>query len=234
MSTVHAAFDVLAYAGANAAFYVTSRKERSSEPWSTRLLLSLGAFGMGIVLSRVAVQLEGGIPGSWEAFCTGFASGGKTIVGAMLGGVLGVKLVKIWLRRSRGDGERLSFGDGMVLPITVGLVIARTGCLLAGMDDDTYGIATTLPWGWDYGDGIARHPTQIYEIVGILAVTGTIVSLWKRFTRPGDRFKWFLLGFFALRFFIELVRIHPDPYMGMSIYQVLCVIGAVWALLGRF
>ena len=37
------------------------------------------------------------------------------------------------------------------------------GCYFAGMDDFTYGTPTTLPWGHDFGDGVARHPVQLYE-----------------------------------------------------------------------
>ena len=41
-------------------------------------------------------------------------------------------------------------------------------CFLAGLHDDTYGLPTAAPWGMDFGDGIPRHPTQLYEIAVVL------------------------------------------------------------------
>lgn len=77
---------------------------------------------------------------------------GKTIIGALLGGTIAVEFLK-W--RS-GISQRT--GDLLVLPLAVGIAIGRIGCLLAGLQDDTYGTPTSLPWGIDLGDGIRRHP----------------------------------------------------------------------------
>ena len=87
-----------------------------------------------------------------------FLMGGKSIVGGLLGGVAGVERVKRWL------GESRSTGDLFVLPLCLGMAVGRIGCFLTGLADHTFGVATTLPWGVDFGDGIPRHPTQLYEI----------------------------------------------------------------------
>src|SRR6185369_1697644 len=63
---------------------------------------------------------------------------GKTIVGALLGGLIGVELVK------RAVGARGSSGDAFALPLIVGIAIGRVGCFLAGLGDHTYGIPTDL------------------------------------------------------------------------------------------
>ena len=42
------------------------------------------------------------------------------------------------------------------------MTVGRVGCLLSGC---CFGKPTTLPWGIDFGDGIARHPTQISELL---------------------------------------------------------------------
>ena len=45
---------------------------------------------------------------------------------------------------------------------------AAIGCFLAGLDDQHLRHSTTsLPWGVDFGDGVPRHPTQLYEIVAL-------------------------------------------------------------------
>ncbi|HET8941763.1 MAG TPA: prolipoprotein diacylglyceryl transferase family protein, partial [Rudaea sp.] len=80
---------------------------------------------------------------------------GKSIIGALLGGLIGVEFAKRLAHVQR------STGDAFVLPLTLGMCIGRVGCFLAGLGDHTYGTPTTLPWAVDFGDGIPRHPTQL-------------------------------------------------------------------------
>jgi prolipoprotein diacylglyceryltransferase len=77
---------------------------------------------------------------------------GKTIVGALLGGTIAVEVTKARL------GIRERTGDLFAIPLTVGIAIGRVGCFLAGTQDGTYGVATSLPWAVDFGDGVRRHP----------------------------------------------------------------------------
>ena len=74
-------------------------------------------------------------------------AGGQSIVGGLLGGLLGVELAKFCF------GVKESTGDNFVVPLAVGTAIGRIGCFLAGLHDGTYGTATALPWGIDFGDG---------------------------------------------------------------------------------
>ena len=46
----------------------------------------------------------------------------------------------------------------------------------AGLLDPTYGVASTLPWARDFGDGIARHPVQLYESASMALVLFAV--LW--------------------------------------------------------
>jgi phosphatidylglycerol---prolipoprotein diacylglyceryl transferase len=85
--------------------------------------------------------------------------GGRTVVGGLLGGWLGVEIAK------RFSGIRVRTGDLFAIPLCIGIGVGRIGCLFAGLADDTYGKPTSLPWGVDFGDGVARHPTQAYEIL---------------------------------------------------------------------
>ncbi|MCP4678990.1 MAG: prolipoprotein diacylglyceryl transferase [Deltaproteobacteria bacterium] len=232
---MHTFFDLLAYSTGALLFFLSNRSKTHSPVSPVRLfLLAAGAFGIGTFSARLLVQFEGGLPVDLDTFMIGFGAGGKSIVGGLLGGILGVKLVKRFLKKDESQTERMSFGDRTVVPIGVGLCIARVGCFLSGMSDDTYGIPTHLPTGWDFGDGISRHPAQIYEIIGTVVTVGLVKFFWKKARQPGDRFGWFLLGFCVLRFLLEFVKIHPTPYFGLSVYQVLCLVGAVWAIRGKF
>ncbi|MFY9753733.1 MAG: prolipoprotein diacylglyceryl transferase family protein, partial [Candidatus Acidiferrales bacterium] len=74
-----------------------------------------------------------------------YLMGGKTIVGALIGGLIAVELAKRIL------GERRSTGDLFAPAIALGLAIGRIGCFLAGLPDHTYGVASSLPWAVDFG-----------------------------------------------------------------------------------
>lgn len=148
---------------------------------------------------------------------------GKSIVGALLGGVLGVEAAK---RLARITG---SSGDAFVLPLTIGMCIGRVGCFLAGLPDHTYGVATSLPWGVDFGDGIPRHPTQLYEIVFLLAQYALIRARWSRFTRSGDRFRAFMVGYLAFRLLVEFIKpVYFSYPPGLSGLQWLCIAGLLY------
>jgi prolipoprotein diacylglyceryltransferase len=67
-------------------------------------------------------------------------------------------------------GLHQSTGDLYAVPLALGIAIGRIGCFLTGLSDNTYGTPTTLPWAINFGDGIPRHPTQLYEIAFLLAL----------------------------------------------------------------
>jgi prolipoprotein diacylglyceryltransferase len=90
--------------------------------------------------------------------------GGKTIVGALAGGLISVELIKRYI------GLHQSTGDLYAIPLALGIAIGRIGCFLTGLSDNTYGTPTTLPWAINFGDNTPRHPTQLYEIAFLLAL----------------------------------------------------------------
>jgi phosphatidylglycerol---prolipoprotein diacylglyceryl transferase len=100
--------------------------------------------------------------------------GGKTIVGALAFGLLSVELVKRYI------GLRTSTGDLYAIPLALGIAVGRIGCFLTGLSDNTYGTPTNLPWAIDFGDGIPRHPTQLYEIAFLLALTPALYLVLHR------------------------------------------------------
>jgi phosphatidylglycerol:prolipoprotein diacylglycerol transferase len=146
-----------------------------------------------------------------------FLMGGKSIVGGLIGGLLAVELVK------RRIGVTRSTGDLFGVPLAVGIAVGRVGCFLTGLDDHTYGIPTTLPWGIDFGDGISRHPTQIYEIVFLLLVmTPLLVYLRRRPHCEGDIFAVFMVGYLGFRLLLETIK--PGIFFGgLNSIQWACV-----------
>ena len=145
---------------------------------------------------------------------------GQSIVGGLLGGWMGVELAK-WT--SRWQGPRT--GDDFVPAILTGILVGRIGCFLAGLNDGTYGLPTTLPWGIDLGDGISRHPAPLYEWLVALAA----LYAWPRWGRalaatPGLAFRVFMLGYMLWRFGVDGLK--PVPYAyggGLSGIQWVCL-----------
>jgi prolipoprotein diacylglyceryltransferase len=138
------------------------------------------------------------------------------VVGGLLGGWFGVEIAK------RMTGIRRRTGDLFVLPLCVSIAVGRVGCLLAGLADDTYGKPTSLPWALDLGDGIGRHPVQLYEIL-YLVLVGVLLSTNIRLAE-GARFRIFLAAYLAWRIAIDFLK--PQPLIhGMNPIQWACVAG---------
>lgn len=144
---------------------------------------------------------------------------GQSIVGALIGGWAGVEVGK------RVGGVRRSTGDAFVLPLAIGIAIGRLGCFVAGLHDDTYGVATSLPWGVDFGDGVRRHPTQLYDIAVVAALALGLHAARERLGRvPGLAFKLFLAGYLAWRVVIDHWKpVHFAWPGGLSGLQVLAL-----------
>lgn len=142
---------------------------------------------------------------------------GQSIVGGLLGGLVGVEGAK------RLTGQTRSTGDPMVWPIAVGLAVGRVGCFLAGLHDDTFGLPTMLPWAVDFGDAIPRHPTQLYDAAFALflawAVSGRFDAV------PGLAFKLWLAAYLAWRLAVDALKPVPHEYaLGLSGIQWVCVL----------
>jgi len=161
--------------------------------------------------------------------------GGKTIIGGLVGGLIAVELVKLAM------GIRRSTGDLYAPALTVAIAVGRIGCLLTGVADDTSGTPTSLPWGMDLGDGVLRHPTQIYEIVVLAAMVRPLWRLARRtmavaaesgdtgepasgVLREGDAFKAFMIGYLGLRLVVDFVKPYPAVFLGLGVLQWTCVL----------
>ena len=144
-----------------------------------------------------------------------FLMSGKTVVGGLIGGLFAVE----WAKRMLGVKRRT--GDLFAIPLCAGIAIGRVGCFLAGLQDDTYGARTTLPWGVDLGDGVARHPVQIYEVVWLSLVASWLWCLSLRPHREGDVFKTFMVSYFAFRLIVEFIK-PGTPIGGLTAIQWAC------------
>jgi phosphatidylglycerol---prolipoprotein diacylglyceryl transferase len=144
---------------------------------------------------------------------------GKTVVGGLLGAIVGVELTKKYI------GVKQSTGDAFVTPLIFGMMIGRVGCFLTGLDDRTYGTVTNLPWGVDFGDGLLRHPTPIYEILFLFGLFGLIQWRSRYKSRSGDMFKFYTIGYLSFRFLVDFIKPEFHPVLGVSAIQIACALG---------
>lgn len=149
---------------------------------------------------------------------------------AWFGGLVAGILVLVWQgRRAKVGG--LGMLDLAAPAVAVGYGVGRIGCLVSG--DGDYGIPTSMPWGMTFPHGLVPttvpvQPTPIFEFIFAILLAA---YLWQRgkTTKPvgwitGEYLLWSGVG----RFLVEIIRINPKLYLGMSNAQ-LASIGSVIA-----
>lgn len=222
----HLALEATGYFTGARVYFMARRKQPDALPLERSLWILVGGIFGAWAGSKLLAWVE--MPQHYFAqLQTDPAAllGGKTIVGGLLGGWAGIEIAKKRLGLTR------STGDLFVWPLALGTAIGRVGCFLTGLADHTHGIATSLPWGVDFGDGIARHPTQLYESVFVLALAGVIwLGTRSRNLPAGFRFRLYFAGYFAFRFLIEFLKPRETPIAGLSAIQLASLAGLVLAL----
>ena len=133
---IHALFDGLAWL--TSAYLVVLLRKYFADAFPS----SAGARTKGYLIALIVGAGVGayglGTANLWLAGVAGIA---RSIEGALAGAILGVELYK-WRTGMAGRTAAL-----FVLPIAMGIAVGRIGCYLAGLEDFTYGVPTTLPWG---------------------------------------------------------------------------------------
>jgi phosphatidylglycerol:prolipoprotein diacylglycerol transferase len=144
---------------------------------------------------------------------------GHSIAGAIAGGIVSVEIYKL------AKGIRISTGGQFVAPLAIGIAVGRLGCFFAGLPDYTYGTPTQLPWGVDFGDGIPRHPVQLYESLSMLGFLALYLDRISRgsplFVRQGF---YLFVGWYAIqRFFWEFLKPYPSLLGPFNTFHFVCL-----------
>jgi phosphatidylglycerol:prolipoprotein diacylglycerol transferase len=168
--------------------------------------------------------VAGAVPGAWLAgsFNTlrGFATSlSHSVVGALAGAIIGVEIYKA-IRGVKG-----STGGIFVGPFCLGVAIGRWGCLFAGLPDLTYGTPTMLPWGVDLGDGVARHPVQIYESLAMTVFLAIYLVALARRKNWADRRSFYAMvaWYGAQRFIWEFFKPYPKLLGPFNVFHTICL-----------
>lgn len=140
-----------------------------------------------------------------------FAHGGMSFhggfVGALVGGVIAAKIIKM---------PYLSLVDLVIIGAPLGLFFGRCANFVNG---ELWGAPTDLPWGVVFGGSagmIPRHPSQLYEALleGLFLFVILFVMSRRRPPYPRGTFTGvFMLGYGLARFLVEFVRL-PDVQLG--------------------
>ncbi len=147
----------------------------------------------------------------------------KTLVGGLLGGLIGVELAK------KIVGEKRSTGDLFVYPLLLAMIIGRFGCFSAGIYEETYGLSTQMPWGMDLGDHIPRHPVTLYEILFLLFTWIILKTIQKKYTlESGALFKLFMIFYLTFRFLLDFIKPGWRYFFGLGSIQIACLLGFLY------
>jgi phosphatidylglycerol---prolipoprotein diacylglyceryl transferase len=218
--------------------------------WLIGLELKRRKLAEDYAADMIAAAVIGGIIGAklwyvalnneWDQL---FARGGLVWYGGFIGGTAAVIL----------NGWRLGVPIRWTmhlaaLALPAAYALGRVGCFLV---NDDYGRPTNLPWGMRFPDGLppstarnmetlfgipvppgtdpgtvlAVHPTQLYEVIIMLAVFAVIWRM-RLATHPiGWLFGLYLLCAGVERFLIEILRAKDDRFLGpFTIAQLTSVI----------
>lgn len=142
------------------------------------------------------------------------------------GGIMGSSLALFFLCWKRKI-SLWKISDVIVLYFPIAIFFGRIGNFL---NRELYGQQTSVFWGVDFGDGIARHPSQLYEAFfeGVILYI-ILFFAKKKIKKDGILTVIFLIGYGTFRFFIEFFR-EPDEQIGyiffhlLSLGQILSVI----------
>ena len=166
-----------------------------------------------------------------------FSTMGFAFAGAIIGGFLALVLL----------ARRFRIAPLLMLDVAspaaaLGYGIGRIGCLISG--DGDYGKPTTLPWGMAFPHGIVPttescvewgaapdcrvHPTPIYEFLIAILIFWLLWRIGERALKrrapSGTIFAAYLVLTGIARFFVEIIRINPRSFLGMSNAQAASVV----------
>ncbi|MBI2683891.1 MAG: prolipoprotein diacylglyceryl transferase [Actinobacteria bacterium] len=193
--------------------------ERGMDPALGFEIMIAAAIG-GLVGARVYWVIDNGSSGEGI-----FSSSGLTWYGGVIGGALAVVGVSILRKRPLGLIANLAAPG-----LAIGQAIGRIACQVSG--DGDYGIATSLPWGMSYRNGVVPtadivHPAPLYESVALLVIFMVLWRLRGRMNAPWSLFGLYLALSGTMRFFVEFVRRNPVEAVGLTVAQFIALASVV-------
>ncbi|MBH5402853.1 prolipoprotein diacylglyceryl transferase [Bradyrhizobium sp. CNPSo 4010] len=215
---LHTFFDILAWLAAAAALYWLSRRglQFASQSFALPYVAAL-VFGAG---------LGAYLFGSANLWLSGQSGIARSVEGALAGGIVAIELYK-W-----SAGVTVRTGARFALPLALGIAIGRIGCYFAGLDDFTYGTPTALPFGHDFGDGVRRHPVQLYEsaAMALFALVYVLAVLNRNAFTITNGFYLVLAYYGAQRFLWEFLKPYGTLVGPLTLFHLLSLAVLLYAV----
>ena len=181
-----------------------------------------------------------------DVFSLDFLRSGGVYYGGFIGGFLALALLIRWYK--------LPFwkvADAFAPGLALGQAIGRQGCFAAGC---CWGKPTNLPWGVHFtehaheftgvpiygptGESLFLHPTQLYESITMLIVSGILIYLHRKKKFDGQVLIAYAIIYGIVRFTIEFLRDDPrgnvlglTSLTGLSTSQIISLIVAASAVI---
>jgi prolipoprotein diacylglyceryltransferase len=208
-------------------------------PASTWLLITLSGVLFFIIGNKlITLNLA-----DWQQLKNGngLHETGRSVLGGILGLIVGLSLAKRWLRFN------LPVFDNLAYALPIGMAITRLGCLFAGC---CHGIPADLPWALQYGNDFTAfyihqangliphnsalslpvHPTQLYDLLFCLTISLLVYITRKTWKASGSRFIFVILSYGIFRFVNEFFR---EPFFQGNLGETFSGIKIIqWLLLG--
>jgi prolipoprotein diacylglyceryltransferase len=212
---VHSAFDVAAWLSSVAVFWLSTRRLLPAGSLPADKVDHPGAYALAAGCGALVGAMFFGTLNTW---LSGVRAIGFSMAGGVAGAIASVELFK-WLTGIKG-----STGIAFAAPFCATVAVGRLGCFFAGLDDFTYGTPTGLPWGVDFGDGVRRHPVQLYEALSMAAML--VALLWR--LKKRDPF-WLANGFCVVvgwyglqRFAWEFLKPYATLVGPFNLFHLVC------------
>jgi len=203
------------------------------------LIIGLVGARVGYILSHTD-EFALNRPFEWIAIW----HGGQTFYGGLAGGLIAVAV----LARRHGAGWWYTT-DFLAPLMPLGHAIGRTGCFLRGC---CFGTVSGLPWAIrfpkhvDAGGHLVGsdvyiehlvtgkigssdqwslpvHPTQLYSVAALLALSVFLWWLYDRRSFDGQVSAVYLVGYGAVRFMVEFLRTEPSVLLRLTAWQWISV-----------
>ena len=130
----------------------------------------------------------------------------------LVGGYFGVEARQVGARHPRS--RRATASPSRSPPPSPS---AGSACFVGGC---CYGTPTDLPWGVDFGDGLRRHPTQLYEVAFHATLRGRPgLAAADAACSAGQLIKLYIIAYLVYRFVTEFIRPEPVIFAGFTGYQ---------------
>jgi len=226
---VHPLFDLAAWASGAAVGYGLYRWRLKAAAQALAVRTGPGYF------FSLAV---GAVAGAWLAGSLNTLRDTAPTLSHSIAGALGGAIVAVEAYKAV-RGIRGSTGGVFVGSLAVGIIVGRFGCLFSGLADRTYGVPTTLPWAVDLGDGVARHPVQIYESAAMaLFLAAYLAGLARRASWALRRGFYVAAAWYgAQRFCWEFLKPYPKLIGPFNLFHLisvgLVIYGCVWFVRDR-